>query len=256
MADCAEYHPALSICQGGVLAASVASTATTFTLLLPALIACGIMPVIPLRRPAVYPEQIVDKTGKSRCCKTRPHGIPIALRCPKENTMAAAAIFCAFLAPFFALIVGLALVTFSRLKRAPRSRKFFSTALFVAGITALGWAPVLLTSNIRLWPYIGVLVLSGLYQAVVIIFVSAEMLSDNILEESPHKTPRASSAGNKPLVTWPRDPAHSAAALDQLRQSPPAPRAETPAPCKAAPGRVEPRSLTATPANPALVSRH
>ena len=121
-----------------------------------------------------------------------PFGNEMALQ-PKEDTMATAAVFCAFLAPFIALIAGLALVTFSPLKRASRPRKLFWVALFVGGITALGWAPMLLSSSIGLWPYVGVLVVSSLYQGIVIVFVSAEMLTDQLSDKPasrslrPHK---------------------------------------------------------------------
>jgi hypothetical protein len=107
--------------------------------------------------------------------------------------MAAAAVFCAFLAPFVALIAGLALITFSPLKQSSRAKKLILIALFVGGVTAIGWAPILLSKSIGLWAYIGVLGVSSVYQAVVILFVSAEMLTEQMIEEPvrgslrPHK---------------------------------------------------------------------
>jgi hypothetical protein len=102
----------------------------------------------------------------------------------------AAAVFCAFLAPFVALIAGLALVTFSPLKRASRCKKLFLVALFVGGITALGWAPMLLSSSIGLWAYACVLGISSFYQAAVIFFVSAEMLTEKMIDEPAHTSLR------------------------------------------------------------------
>jgi hypothetical protein len=101
-----------------------------------------------------------------------------------------AAVFCAFLAPFVALIAGLALVTFSQLKRASLRKKLFLVALFVGGITALGWAPMLLSSSISLWAYVCVLAVSSFYQAGVILFVSAEMLTDKMIDEPAHSSLR------------------------------------------------------------------
>jgi hypothetical protein len=97
--------------------------------------------------------------------------------------MAAAAVFCAFLAPFAALIAGLALITFSSLKRASKAKQFFFMALFVGGITASGWAPILLSRSIGLGPYLTVVILSSMYQAIVVIFVSAEMLSEKLTDQ-------------------------------------------------------------------------
>jgi hypothetical protein len=168
--------------------------------------------------------------------------------------MAIAAVFCAFLAPFFALIVGLALATFSPLKRASGAKKFFTTALFVAGITALGWAPLLLSSNLGWWTYAGVLALSSLYQAMVILFVSADMLSGNIISEASGRALHANDAGARPPVAAPRDPSFIAAALDRSRRNAPALEG-APAPSKAAAG-VELRSPLPVRAGPALVSRH
>jgi hypothetical protein len=102
----------------------------------------------------------------------------------------AAALFCAFLAPFVALVAGLALVTFSPLKRASGRKKLFLVALFVGGITALGWAPMLLSSSIGLWAYVCVLGISSFYQAVVIFFVSAEMLTEKMIDEPAHRSLR------------------------------------------------------------------
>jgi hypothetical protein len=104
--------------------------------------------------------------------------------------MAAAAVFCAFLAPFAALVAGLALVTFSPLRRASRLKKIFLVALFVGGVTALGWAPMLLSSSIGVWAYVCVLAISSFYQAVVIFFVSTEMLSDKLNDEPRHRSLR------------------------------------------------------------------
>ena len=109
--------------------------------------------------------------------------------------MAAAAVFCAFLAPFVALIAGLALVTLSPLGRASRLKKIFLVALFVGGVTALGWAPMLLSSSIGLWAYVCVLTISSFYQAVVIFFVSTEMLSDKLNEKPRHRSLRPHKVG-------------------------------------------------------------
>jgi hypothetical protein len=97
--------------------------------------------------------------------------------------MAVAAVFWAFLAPFVALIAGLALVTFSPLKRASRPKKLFLVALLVGGISALGWAPVLLSSSIGVWLSLCVLVISSFYETVVILFVSGEVLSEKMADE-------------------------------------------------------------------------
>jgi hypothetical protein len=105
--------------------------------------------------------------------------------------MAAAAVFWAFLAPFVALIAGLAVVTFSPLKWASRPKKLFLLTLFIGGITALGWAPVLLSSTMEFWLFLCVLVISSFYETVVILFVSAEMLAENITDEPAHRSLRA-----------------------------------------------------------------
>lgn len=104
--------------------------------------------------------------------------------------MAAAAVFCAFLAPFVALVAGLALVALSPLKRASRFKKLFLVALFVGGITALGWAPMLLSSSIGLWAYVCVLGISSFYQAVVIFFVSTEMLTEQMNDQPARRSLR------------------------------------------------------------------
>jgi hypothetical protein len=115
----------------------------------------------------------------------------------KEDTMAAAAVFCAFLAPFVALIAGLTLITFSPLKRVSRAKKLLVLLFFVGGITALGWAPIVVSSSIGLWAYVSVLAISSLYQAIVILFVSAEMLTEKLIDEparsSLHPSPGYSS---------------------------------------------------------------
>jgi hypothetical protein len=109
--------------------------------------------------------------------------------------MAAAAVFCAFLAPFVALIAGLALVTFSPLKRGSRLKKLSLVALFVGGITALGWAPMLVSNSIGFWAYVWVLGISSIYQSAVIFFVSTEMLTDNMSDEPAHRSLRPHKIG-------------------------------------------------------------
>ena len=104
--------------------------------------------------------------------------------------MAAAAVFCAFLAPFVALIAGLALVTLSPLRRASRLKKIFLVALFVGGVTALGWAPMLLSSSLGVWAYVCVLAVSSFYRAVVIFFVSTEVLNDKLNDKPRHRSLR------------------------------------------------------------------
>jgi hypothetical protein len=167
--------------------------------------------------------------------------------------MGVAAIFCAFLAPFFALIIGLALATFSPLKRSSGTKKFFTTALFVAGITALGWAPLLLSSNLGWWTYAGVLALSSLYQAMVILFVSTDMMDGSIIREAPVRALRADDAGKRLPVATPRDLSFIAAALDRSRRNAP-PLESGPAAGRAA-ADAELRSPLPVRPQPALVSR-
>jgi hypothetical protein len=97
--------------------------------------------------------------------------------------MAVIAVFWAFLAPFVALIAGLALVTFSPLKQGARPKKLVLIGLFVGGITALGWAPVLLSSSIGFWPFLCVLVICSFYETLVILFVSGEVLAEKMANE-------------------------------------------------------------------------
>jgi hypothetical protein len=104
--------------------------------------------------------------------------------------MATAAVFWAFLAPFVALVAGLTLVTFSSLKRRSRGKKLLLVGLFVGGITALGWAPLLVSSSIAVWLFVSVLVVSSFYEAVVILFVWADILNEKMTEESPDRALR------------------------------------------------------------------
>jgi hypothetical protein len=103
----------------------------------------------------------------------------------------AAAVFCAFLAPFFALIAGLALVTFSAPKRVCRPKKLLSTGLIVGAILALGWAPILLSRTISVWLYVGVIGIIILYEMAVILFVSAYVLPEKMVDEPADKSLRA-----------------------------------------------------------------
>jgi hypothetical protein len=105
--------------------------------------------------------------------------------------MEAAAILCAFLAPFVALIAGLALVTFSPLKRAYQPKKVLLIALFVGSMSAVGWAPLLMTSGIGLWIYLGVIATSSLYATAVICFVCTEVLIEKTMDEPRHRALRA-----------------------------------------------------------------
>lgn len=110
---------------------------------------------------------------------------------PEEDIIEAAAVFCAFLTPFVALITGLALVSFTPLKQVPQPKKLLLTGLLVGGITALGWGPTLLLSSIGLWVYLGVVVISIIYGTVVIFFVSAEVLTEKMIDEPAHRSLRA-----------------------------------------------------------------
>jgi hypothetical protein len=139
------------------------------------------------------------------------------------------------------------------LKRSSGTRKFFTTALFVAGVTALGWAPLLLSSNLGWWAYAGVLALSSLYQAMVILFVSADMLDGSIISEAPVRALRADDAGKRPPVAAPRDPSFIAAALDRSRRI--APRLEAGRTAGKAAADVELRPPLPVRPQPALVSR-
>jgi hypothetical protein len=105
--------------------------------------------------------------------------------------MEAAAVFCAFLAPFVALIAGLAFVTFSPLKRVCQPKKLLLTGLIVGGISALGWAPILLSRSIGLWLYLGVIGIIILYGMGVILFVSADVLPEKMVDEPADKSLRA-----------------------------------------------------------------
>lgn len=105
--------------------------------------------------------------------------------------MEIAAVFIAFLAPFFALIAGLALATFSPLKRVSQSKKLFWTGLCAGAFTGLGWTPILLTGGIRTWVYFGVVAISILYGGLIILFVTSEILPDKMRDEPTDRSLRA-----------------------------------------------------------------
>jgi hypothetical protein len=110
--------------------------------------------------------------------------------------MEIAAVFIAFLTPLFALIAGLALVTFSSLKSACPPRKLVWTGLFLGLISALGWVPALLSSAIGLWIYLGVVGASALCGSMLILFVTAgfvttDVLTEKLVDEPAHRSLRA-----------------------------------------------------------------
>jgi hypothetical protein len=109
----------------------------------------------------------------------------------KGDIMEIAAVFIAFLAPFFALIAGLALVTFSPLKRVSQPKKLLLTGLSAGGCTALGWTPVLLTGGIRTWVYLAVVGISILYGTLIILFVTSEILPEKMTDEPADGSLRA-----------------------------------------------------------------
>jgi hypothetical protein len=107
----------------------------------------------------------------------RKRGALHAARARREGHMEVAAVFIAFLTPLCALVAGVALVTFSSLKSACPIRKLMSSALFIGVISALGWAPALLSSSVGLWIYLGVVAASALGGSVLILFVTAESVT-------------------------------------------------------------------------------
>jgi len=109
----------------------------------------------------------------------------------KGDIMEAVAVFIAFLAPFFALIAGLTLVTFAPLKRDAEAKKFSLTGLSVGGITALGWAPILLSGGISPWLYLGAVAIFLIFGTLIIMFVSSEMLTEKNIDEPTDNDLRA-----------------------------------------------------------------